>query len=159
MHRASLGLTIGAAITAIAFAAPAKAQVADRSIEEIKSETLARAERGAYPVNGLDIADVRNALAAIKTRDPDDWAQGWAAVAQRYVVAAQSSADPADADANYLRAWRPFQPVLRVPESWKSVGQVRHRFRRNLRGHTNANRSRSAHCGCGHCGACTLHPR
>jgi len=30
------------------------AQVSDRNIEEIKSESLLRAQRGAYPLGGLD---------------------------------------------------------------------------------------------------------
>ena len=85
-------------------AIPARSQQADRTIEEIKAESLVRAERGAYPLGGLDIADVREALATITTRDPDEWARAWSAVGDRYMAAAK--ADPAKADANYLRAWR-----------------------------------------------------
>ena len=48
-----------------------------RTIEGIKTEAQARAERGNYPLIGLDLADVRDALAAIHTRDPDEWAAGW----------------------------------------------------------------------------------
>jgi hypothetical protein len=39
----------------------------ERTITEIKVETQARAERGAYPLIGLDPGDVREALAGIKT--------------------------------------------------------------------------------------------
>jgi esterase FrsA len=88
----------------IVLLAPLRAQDADRTIDEIKTESLARAERGAYPLGGLDPADVREALDAIKTRDPDEWGQAWSSVADRYMAAAK--ADPAHADANYLRAWR-----------------------------------------------------
>jgi len=87
-----------------AAASPAFAQQADRTIEEIKTEALARAERGAYPLGGLDIADVREALGKIETRDPDAWAAAWSAVADRYMEKAK--ANPAEADANTLRAWR-----------------------------------------------------
>jgi pimeloyl-ACP methyl ester carboxylesterase len=106
MRASCLGLAFS--IAAIALVPPAAAQVADRTIEELKAETQARAERGAYPVNGLDPADVREALGAIKTRDPDEWAAGWGAVAERYLVKAKAAANPAEADANYLRAWRLF---------------------------------------------------
>ena len=56
---------------------PAQAQVRDRTIAEIKTESQARAERGAYPLGGLDPQDVRDALALVNSRDPDEWAAGW----------------------------------------------------------------------------------
>jgi esterase FrsA len=104
MRGSCLGLALS--IAAIMFIAPAAAQVADRTIEELKAETLARAERGAYPVNGLDPVDVREALDAIKTRDPDEWAAGWGAVAKRYFGYGLVSGSRAAADAYFLRAWR-----------------------------------------------------
>src|SRR6266851_6721466 len=60
----------------------------ERTIDEIKIETQARAERGAYPLIGLDPGDVREALASIRTRDRDEWATAWSAVADRYYKAA-----------------------------------------------------------------------
>src|SRR5437588_10857282 len=106
MHRARFAVPLSAALLAAALGGPAGAQVADRSIEEIKAEPLARAERGAYPVNGLDPADVREALGKIATRDPDDWARGFAAVAERYLGEGLVAGSRARADANFLRAWR-----------------------------------------------------
>ena len=96
---------VAAAAMMLIGAAQAHAQVTDRTIEEIKTEAQARADRGAYPLNGLDPADVREALALIKTRDGDAWAAGWGAVADRYMAKAKA-ASGAEADANYLRAWR-----------------------------------------------------
>jgi esterase FrsA len=87
-------------------AATAQSQVGDRTIDEIKVETQARAERGAYPLIGLDPKDVAEALASIETRDPDAWAAAWSAVAQRYLAKAKAASSPAEADAAYLRAWR-----------------------------------------------------
>src|SRR6185295_7393321 len=95
-----------AAALAIACPKAASAQSADRTIEEIKTETLARAQTGAYPTLGIDPADARDALDLIKTRAPDDWAAGWSAVADRYMAKARAASDPKEADANYLRAWR-----------------------------------------------------
>jgi len=106
--RASCELLVLAVAAALSIAAPqaASAQSADRTIEEIKTETLARAQTGAYPTLGIDPADARDALDLIRTRAPDDWAAGWSAVADRYMAKARAASDPKEADANYLRAWR-----------------------------------------------------
>jgi len=84
----------------------ASAQTADRTIEEIKTETLARAQTGAYPALGIQPADAAEALGRIKTREPDEWAAAWSAVADGYMAKAKAASDPKEADANYLRAWR-----------------------------------------------------
>jgi esterase FrsA len=84
----------------------AQSQQADRTIDEIKVESLARAERGAYPLIGLDVNDVREALAMIRTRDPDEWAQAWTTMADQYLARAKAAPTSAQADADYLRAWR-----------------------------------------------------
>src|SRR5579859_6837922 len=96
------GLVVAAVLASQASAQPA----AERTIEEIRIETQARAERGAYPLIGLDPADVREALASVKTRDRDEWAAAWSAVADRYRRAAEGSASLEDRRSNYLRAWR-----------------------------------------------------
>jgi dienelactone hydrolase len=102
--RASLVATV--AVLAALLAVSAQAQTTDRSIEEIKEETLARAQTGAYPTLGIDPADARDALALVKTREADDWAAGWSAAADRYMAKAQAASDPKEKDANFLRAWR-----------------------------------------------------
>ena len=84
----------------------ASAQTADRTIEEIKTETLARAQTGAYPALGIQPGDASDALGRLKTRDPDEWAAAWSAVADSYMAKARAANDPKEADANYLRAWR-----------------------------------------------------
>src|SRR3954468_24980261 len=96
---------LACAAAAVSCLAPAWAQHADRSIEEIKTETLARAQTGAYPTLGIDPADARDALALINARDADDWAAGWSAIGDRYMARAKAASDPREADANYLRAW------------------------------------------------------
>jgi hypothetical protein len=83
-----------------------QAQVSDRNIEEIKAESLLRAQRGAYPLGGLDVQDVQQGLALIKTRNPDEWAQAWIQVADRYVEEAKSAKDPLLASQLFKRAWR-----------------------------------------------------
>jgi len=82
------------------------AQTADRTIDEIKTETLARAQTGAYPVLGIQPADAGEALGRIRSRDPDEWAAAWSAVADGYMAKAKTASDPKEADANFVRAWR-----------------------------------------------------
>lgn len=82
------------------------AQTADRTIDEIKTETLARAQTGAYPALGIQPNDASDALSRIKSRDPDEWAAAWSAVADTYMAKAKAATDPKEADANFVRAWR-----------------------------------------------------
>ena len=84
----------------------ALAQTTDRTIEEIKTETLARAQTGAYPALGIQPADASDALSRIKSRDPDEWAAAWSAVADSYLAKAKAATDPKEADAYFVRAWR-----------------------------------------------------
>ena len=82
------------------------AQTADRTIDEIKTETLARAQTGAYPALGIQPADASDALGRIRSRDPDEWAAAWSAVADGYMAKAKAASDLKEADANFVRAWR-----------------------------------------------------
>jgi dipeptidyl aminopeptidase/acylaminoacyl peptidase len=96
-----------ATLSALFGATAASAQTTrERTIEEIKIEAQARAERGGYPLIGLDPADVREALSNIGTRDRDEWARAWSAVADRYYKLAEAAPSPEERRKNYLRAWR-----------------------------------------------------
>ncbi len=90
----------------LAFASAA-AQQEERTLDEIKTEAIKRAENGMHPLIGLDPADVREAFASIKTTDKDEWAGAFIAVADRYMAEAKSleKTDPAKANADYIRAW------------------------------------------------------
>jgi hypothetical protein len=93
-----------AAVTSIAFSQ----QHAERTIDEIKIEAVHRAEVGQYPLIGLDPGDVKEAFNSIRTRDKDEWAAGFMAVADRYMNEAKplEKTDPVKANADYIRAWR-----------------------------------------------------
>ncbi len=80
----------------------------ERTIDEIKTEAVHRAEVGQYPLIGLDPADVKEAFASIHTRDKDEWAAAFMGVADRYMNEAKSleKTDPTKANADYIRAWR-----------------------------------------------------
>src|SRR5258708_12902397 len=80
----------------------------ERTLEEIKTEAIKRAENGMYPLIGLDPADVREAFAAIKTSDYDEWAAAFSAVADRYMAQAKAAenTDPTKAIALYVKSCR-----------------------------------------------------
>ena len=56
----------------------------ERTIDEIKTEAVHRAEVGQYPLIGLDPADVREAFESVHTADKDEWAAAFMHVADRY---------------------------------------------------------------------------
>jgi pimeloyl-ACP methyl ester carboxylesterase len=80
----------------------------ERTIDEIKTEAIHRAENGMYPLIGLDASDLREAFASVKTRDKDEWAAAFIKVGDRYMGEGNSLAasDPVKANADYIRAWR-----------------------------------------------------
>jgi len=83
-------------------------QRAERTLDEIKTEAVHRAENGMYPLIGLDPGDVKEAFNSIHTRDKDEWAAGFMGVADRYMNEAKSleKTDPVKANTDYIRAWR-----------------------------------------------------
>jgi dipeptidyl aminopeptidase/acylaminoacyl peptidase len=92
-----------------AAALPAAAQpAAERTIDEIRDESIARSERGGYPLIGLSPDDVREAFSKITSRDGDEWAAAWTSVAGKYAARAKdlAASDPAASRANWLKAWR-----------------------------------------------------
>jgi len=98
----------GLVLVALGFAPKVSAQHAERTLDEITTEAMRRAENGMYPLIGLDPADVKEAFAAIKTSDNDEWAAGFSWVADRYMAEGKSleKSDPTKANADYVRAWR-----------------------------------------------------
>jgi esterase FrsA len=103
-----LGLFAGFILTVLASGARAQQPQKERTLDEIKSEAIKRAENGMYPLIGLDPADVREAFANIKSADNDEWAAAFSAVADRYMTEGNSllSTNPAQADKDFVRAWR-----------------------------------------------------
>src|SRR5207302_5318049 len=63
----------------VAFGAAAGAQ-SGRTLEELKAETQARADRNAYPLIGFKPEDVREALSRIRSLDRDEWAASWSEI-------------------------------------------------------------------------------
>lgn len=80
----------------------------ERTLEEIKSEAIRRAENGMYPLIGLDPGDLREAFRSIHSKNKDEWAAAFMKVADRYMNEGKAleKSDPDKANANYIRAWR-----------------------------------------------------
>jgi hypothetical protein len=93
---------VGFSLTAFAQQRP------ERTIEEIKTEAIHRAEVGQYPLIGLDPNDVREAFASVHSKDKDEWATAFMNVADKYMAEgdALKSTNPTKANADYIRAWR-----------------------------------------------------
>lgn len=124
----------------LGFALPAFAQQRpERTLDEIKTEAIHRAENGMYPLIGLDPADVKEAFASIKTRDKDEWAAAFMAVGDRYMTEAKSleATDPTKANADYIRAWRIYSfgrwPVPASPGKQKSYAKALGAFQAHTR--------------------------
>lgn len=63
-----------------------------RTLEELKAEAQARADRNAYPLIGLDAEIVRSVLASLTSLDRDEWAQAWSVPAERFRAAGDHAA-------------------------------------------------------------------
>jgi len=105
-----------------------------RTWEELKAETLARAERGAYPLFAISSDDARAALAMIHDLDPEAWGAAWMAVGDRYAERAQAleASDTSGAAQAYLAAWRLYTfgrwPVMSSPKKVASYAKAQAAF-------------------------------
>src|SRR5580658_10832145 len=107
----------------------------ERTIEEIKTEAISRAENGQYPCIGQNPDDLKEAFANIKTKDRDEWGAAFIAVGDRYMAEGKAleKTDPAKADAAYVRAWRVYSfgrwPVPSSPQKQRSYQKALEAFR------------------------------
>jgi hypothetical protein len=103
-----------------------------RTWEELKAETQARADRGAYPVFGINPDDARAALAMITSLDPDEWGAAWMTIGDRYLIRAREAGQGKAAQDALLAAWRLYTfgrwPVARSPNKVASAAKARAAF-------------------------------
>lgn len=85
MNAIKIGALLVAAGVIATVAVRSEAQ-SGRTIEELKAEAQARADRHAYPLIGLKPEDVREALGRLKSLDRDEWAASWSQVGDRYMA-------------------------------------------------------------------------
>ena len=82
-----------------------------RSLEELKQETVRRAERNIVPLTGIKADDAREAMASLQSLEPDEWAAAWSRIGERYF-----------ARGDYFHAWDVFN-VARWPSERLSPGK------------------------------------
>src|SRR5258706_15194806 len=82
MKRVSL-FSIALALCAVSTIAAAQS---GRTLDELKAEAQARADRGAYPLIGLKPDEVREALSRLTSLDRDEWAASWSQIGDRYMA-------------------------------------------------------------------------
>ena len=89
----------------LAIVSPALAQ--ERTLDEVKAEAQARANRNGYPLEGLKPDEVREALSRLTSMDRDEWAASWSIIGDRYMTKAQRelSSAPTEADNDFVQAW------------------------------------------------------
>jgi pimeloyl-ACP methyl ester carboxylesterase len=92
-----------------------------RTWPQLKAETQARADRGAYPVFGIKPEDAREALDNIGSLDPQAWGMAWMAIGDRYAEKGQ-----------HLEAWRLYTlgrwPTLASPSKRECFAKAQTAF-------------------------------
>ena len=63
----------------------------DESLAKFRAMIQARADRGQYPIPGMNPNDAREALARLKRLDKDDWATTWMEQGDKYMTAASAA--------------------------------------------------------------------
>jgi pimeloyl-ACP methyl ester carboxylesterase len=84
-----------------------------RTLDELKQETIRRAERNMGPIAGVKAEDAREAMASLASLEPDEWAAAWSRIGERHF-----------AQGDYYNAWHAFN-VARWPSEKLSPGKRR----------------------------------
>jgi pimeloyl-ACP methyl ester carboxylesterase len=149
MHPSRSTATLAVLFLALGTLATSSYAQSGRTLEELKAEAQARADRNAYPLIGLKPDEVREALGRLTKLDGDEWAASWSQIGDRYIAkkdfhqawlyysfarwpvpnspGKQRAYDKAlEAYLAYAKKYDPPLEVLRVPyEGSEVVGYVR----------------------------------
>ena len=91
MHHALRTVLAAVAVAVLGFAPSVQAQTAPpRTLDELKVEIQERANRKAYPVAALDAAEVKEALANLRSQNRDEWAAAWVPIGDRHMAKARA---------------------------------------------------------------------
>jgi len=103
-----LRTALAAVVLPVAAVLMVAAAAQGRTLAQLKAEVQARADRNAYPVNGLKPAEVREALARIHSLNGGEWSASWSILGDRYMAKAQAelASSPQQADKDFVQAWR-----------------------------------------------------
>ena len=93
-----------------------------RNLDELKAETLRRAERAEGPIGEVKMADAERAVAALHDLERDTWASAWATIGEEYLARAKAAESEEEARENYYYAWRYFD-IGRWPTEKHSDGK------------------------------------
>jgi len=93
-----------------------------RSLEELKVETLRRAQHAEGPIGVVKMEDAERAVAALHDLERDTWASAWSDIGREYLTLAKAASSPEEARENYYYAWRYFD-VGRWPTEKHSDGK------------------------------------
>jgi esterase FrsA len=93
-----------------------------RTLDELKAETLRRAETGAGPIGDVRMDDARRAMAALKSLEPDAWAGTWSAIGDEYMAKAAKASSQEQAREDYEYAWT-YYDIGRWPTEKNSPGK------------------------------------
>jgi len=93
-----------------------------RTLEELKTETLRRAQHAEGPIGVVRMEDAERAVAALHDLERDTWASAWSDIGTEYLARARAASSPEEARENYYYAWRYFD-VGRWPTEKHSEGK------------------------------------
>ena len=92
MNKAScIGMLLAQLVTAPLYAQMTAPESQDESLAKFRAMIQGRAERGQYPIPGMNPNDAREALARLKRLDKDDWATTWMEQGDKYMATASAS--------------------------------------------------------------------
>ena len=76
-----------------------------RTLEELKAEAQVRADRNGYPLVGIAPENAREALGSLTSLDPDEWAEAWSKIGDRYMERAEGLASRPSRSRSRLSAY------------------------------------------------------
>ena len=79
---------------------------ADQTLDAGKSWLLARLERGAHPLDGLDPDAARRTIDALTGLDPEPWTAAWGGLADDFAARAQAATDRSEQRDLWFQAYR-----------------------------------------------------
>jgi hypothetical protein len=107
-------------------------QAQERTLDELKAEVQKRADHNAYPFNGMNADEVREALGHLKSLEPDEWAASWSTIGDRYVEKARSEKSADRTDDDFIKAWLWYTmarwPVPNSPGKEKAYEKAREAY-------------------------------
>lgn len=81
-----------------------------RTLKDGRAWLLARLERGAHPLDGLDPQAARTTIESLAGLDPEPWTEAWGGLAERFAAAARAAGE--DREAARAAWWQAYQAAF-----------------------------------------------